>query len=261
MALRRFYLSPAMVRHPRPEITGSDAGHICRVLRLGADDFVELFDGTGSTYLARIISASPGQVQLTITESFDPPPDSGVRITLAQGILKERKMDDLVRQLTELGIHRWMPFFAARSVPVPNSKGLGKRMDRWQKIVLEAAKQCRRGKIPQIEPAARFEDVIDASAESDLKIIFWEGTLQSFDIPGASAPQPREIMVMVGPEGGFDPAEVRCARECGFITAGLGPRILRAETAALAACTLVQYQFGDMGHHPFAPDTFSEWSP
>ena len=172
-----------MVHHPQPEITGSDAGHICRVLRLSAGDAVELFDGSGNGYRAKIVSASPKRVRFTIEETFPLLSESSVHITLAQGILKDRKMDDLIRQLTELGIDRWMPFYAARSVPVPGKKGVGTRLDRWEKIALEAVKQCRRGHVPQISPAGDFDDVLAASAGCDLKIIFWEGAPQAFDIP------------------------------------------------------------------------------
>ena len=247
MALRRFYIPPEMARHPQPEITGSDAGHIYRVLRLSTGDAVELFDGTGNAYRARILSSSPRRVLFSIEETFRPLSESSVQITLAQGMLKDRKMDDLVRQLTELGIHRWMPFYAARSVPAPGKKGLGARLARWEKIALEAVKQCRRGRIPQIAPVNNVDDMLAASAESDLKVIFWEDAPQAFDIPWTAPPKPTKIMVVVGPEGGFDPGEIRRAQAHGFLTTGLGPRILRAETAALAGCTLVQYHFGDMG--------------
>ena len=144
MTLRRFHIAPKMIHAAHPEITGSDAGHICRVLRLSVGDAVELFDGTGNGYRARIVSASPRRVRFRIEETFALLCESSVHITLAQGMLKDRKMDDLIRQLTELGIDCWVPFYAARSVPVPGKKGLGTRLERWEKIALEAVKQCRR---------------------------------------------------------------------------------------------------------------------
>lgn len=253
MNLRRFYITPANVRHPQPEITGSDAGHICRVLRLSIGDAVELFDGTGNGFRAQIESLSPKRVRLTITDSFALQSESPVRITLAQAMLKDRKMDGLIRQLTELGIDHWIPFYAARSVPVPTKKGLGSRLDRWEKIALEAVKQCRRGHVPQITPADNFDRLMLASATYDLKILFWEDSPQAFDIPERIPQKPDKLMLVVGPEGGFDPGEVMRAQAHGFLTAGLGPRILRAETGALAALTLVQYCFGDMGN-PMADD-------
>jgi 16S rRNA (uracil1498-N3)-methyltransferase len=240
-------MPPETVRHPQPEISGSDAIHICRVLRLSAGDEVELFDGIGSGFRARILSTSPKRVLFRIEAAYPLTSESSVQITLAQGILKDRKMDDLIRRLTELGLDNWMPFYAARSVPVPGDKGMGKRLNRWEKIALEAVKQCRRGRVPRIMPADNFDAMLAASAESDLKLIFWEGAPQAFDIGDTAPSKPKRITLALGPEGGFDPGEVQLAHEHGFLTAGLGPRILRAETATLAACTLVQYRFGDMG--------------
>lgn len=156
-------------------------------------------------------------------------------------------MDTLIRQLTELGIDRWVPFYAARSVPAPSQKGLGKRIDRWEKIAIEAVKQCRRGRLPQIRPAGNFNQLLEVSDAYDLKIMFWEDTPQAFSIPATVPHTPKQVLLVVGPEGGFEIDEVRQARAHGFLTTGLGPRILRAETATLAALTLVQYGFGDMG--------------
>lgn len=243
MALRRFYMAPEMVDQPQPVITGPDAGHICRVLRLSTDDIVELFDGTGKGYRARIVSASAKRVSFAIETSFTLLSESPVHITLAQGILKDRKMDALIRQLTELGVDCWMPFYAARSVPSPGNKGIGKRLARWEKIAIEAVKQCRRGRVPRIIPADTFNNMLAAAADCDRKIIFWEDANQAFDVPLTPV---KKILVVVGPEGGFDPGEIQKAKAQGFLITGLGPRILRAETAALAACTLVQYCFGDM---------------
>lgn len=253
MTLRRFYIAPEMVHRAQPEINGSDAGHICRVLRLSAGDVVELFDGTCKGYRARIVSASPDQVRFAIEETVALLSESSVQITLAQGMLKDRKMDTQIRQLTELGIDCWMPFYAHRSIPVPGRKSLRTRLDRWEKIALEAVKQCRRGDIPRIAPAIDLNAILAASGEYDLKVIFWEDVPLALDLPGIGSRPPQRIMVVVGPEGGFEPGEVERTQAHGFTTAGLGPRILRAETAALAACTLVQYRFGDMGPH--APQT------
>ncbi|MFO7714196.1 16S rRNA (uracil(1498)-N(3))-methyltransferase [Desulfosarcina sp.] len=247
MSLRRFYLAPEMIGSLQPEITGSDAGHICRVLRLSPGDAVELFDGAGNGYRAKITSASPRRVAFSIEKKFALLAESPVHITLAQAILKDRKMDDLIRQLTELGLDRWMPFYAARSVPLQAKKESATRLARWEKIALEAVKQCRRGRVPRIAPARDFDDMLAASDEYDLKIIFWEEAAQAFGLNGTAPLKPKKIMLAIGPEGGFDAGEIQRAQACGFFTAGLGPRILRSETATLAACTLLQYRFGDMG--------------
>ncbi len=240
-------MPPEMIREARPVITGPQAGHICRVLRLAAGDSVELIDGTGNGYRAIIVSASPKQVQLQIEKTFALLSESPVHITLAQGFLKERKMDDLLPPLTELGIHRWIPFFCSRSVPVPNRKGLSKRLERWEKIAIESVKQCRRAVIPEIRLAESFDEMLAESASADLKLIFWEDASKRFDWQNRPMQKPNTIMMAVGPEGGFQEDEIRRAREQGFVIAGLGPRILRAQTAALTAVAIVQHKFGDMG--------------
>ncbi|HSO18874.1 MAG TPA: 16S rRNA (uracil(1498)-N(3))-methyltransferase, partial [Desulfosarcina sp.] len=198
MNLRRFYITPEMAGLPRTEITGSDAGHICRVLRLAAGDTVELFDGAGSGYRARIVSATPRRVQLAVEASYLLQSESPVAISVAQAVLKDRKMDDLVRQLTELGIARWMPFYAARSVPVPGKKDMGPRRGRWEKIAVEAVKQCRRGRIPRISPVGSFDDILAASAEHDVSVLFWEGAPLGFDLSAAVPPMPRSMLLAIG---------------------------------------------------------------
>jgi 16S rRNA (uracil1498-N3)-methyltransferase len=246
-SLRRFFIPPEMVDSPSPEISNSEARHICRVLRLTTGDVVELFDGTGKGYRARIVSAAPDRVRFAINGSYPLTTESPAHITLAQGFLKARKMDDLIRPLTELGIHCWQPFYAARSVSRPKGGSLGKRLDRWNKKALEAVKQCRRGRIPLIQPVETLADVLMASAGFDLNLFFWEGEPLAAKLPEVAPPTPRSVLVVVGPEGGFTSDEVQLAKTNDFLICGLGPRILRAETAALAACSVVQYRFGDMG--------------
>ncbi|PID40043.1 MAG: rRNA methyltransferase [Proteobacteria bacterium] len=245
--LRRFFIPPEMIGADTPEITGSGAGHICRVLRLTAGDEVELFDGSGNGYRAEIESANSIRVRFTIVASYPLATESPARITLAQSFLKERKMDDLIRPLTELGIHCWRPFPAARSVARPKRQSLEKRLERWHKKALEAVKQCRRGRIPAIEPADSLTEILATSDGFDLKLFFWEGKPLSTDIFAGSRSSPQSILAVVGPEGGFTSDEAEMAQSNGFLICGLGPRILRAQTAAIAACTVVQCRFGDMG--------------
>ncbi len=244
MSLRRFYIPPEAIANERPSISGDDAGHITRVLRLKPGDTVELFDGTGMGYRARILDMASKRVSFTVEETYALSTESPTHITLAQGVLKDRKMDDLIRQLTEIGIDCWMPFHAARSVPQPRGKRQEKRVARWEKIAIEAVKQCRRGCIPEIRPFDSLKAVLATSESFDGKLLFWEETNHAFSPP--QKPMKR-IMIIIGPEGGLDAEEVRLAKEHGFLTAGLGPRILRAETATLAAAILAQYCFGDLG--------------
>jgi 16S rRNA (uracil1498-N3)-methyltransferase len=146
-------------------------------------------------------------------------------------------------------MNRWIPFFSERSVPRPDKKRLAVRMQRWQKIAQESFKQCGRSVLPQITAPLAFEDVLELGQACDAKYIFWENETQPIDRTFAinSNHTINDILIMLGPEGGFGMQEIQKAETYGFEVAGLGPRILRAETATIAACALMQYLYGDMG--------------
>ena len=246
--MRRFFIKQSETALPTSVITGTDAKHIKKVLRLEQRDIITLFDGAGSEYEARIISLSAGSVNVSIIRSFPSTTESPVQIIVAQSFLKQRKMDNLVRQLTELGITKWVPFISKRSVPRPDNKRLAARTNRWKKISREALKQCNRSRIMEIGPTVSFEDIFNISKQSSLKIAFWENESKSSNLALARSNRHfTNIFIMIGPEGGFTPQEIEKAKACGFITATLGPRILRAETATIAASVLMQYLFGDIG--------------
>jgi len=246
--MRYFFIEPTRVTGPVASITGPEAHHIKNVLRLKPGDGLKLFDGTGFEYDAVITGVSVKEVAVKIQRRLKAASQSGVQIIVAQAFLKEKKMDDLVRKLCELGVAHWIPFFSQRSIPRPDAKRLAGRSQRWQRIATEAVKQCRRVDTPQIGDALSFEEVLDFSSNCDLKIVFWENesSLLTRDLAAEENPL-KKILVMLGPEGGFSDQEIKMVRNCGFVSAGLGPRILRAETATIAAVTLVQYIFGDMG--------------
>ena len=246
--MRRFFIKQSETAGPISVITGTDAKHIKKALRLKPGDIITLFDGAGNEYEARIISLSADSVNVSIMRSFPSTTESPIQIIVAQAFLKQRKMDNLVRQLTELGITKWVPFISKRSVPTPDNKRLAVRTNRWKKISKEALKQCNRGRIMEIGPTVSFEDTFNISKQSSLKIAFWENESKSLNLALAQSNKHfNSIFIMIGPEGGFTSQEIEKAKACGFITATLGPRILRAETATIAASVLIQYLFGDIG--------------
>lgn len=247
--MRYFFIEKSEIGKPTVAITGSDAKHIKNVLRMKPGDTIGLFDGEGLDYESHIVSVSTGSVELSVVRSFPSTAESPVHITVAQAYLKDRKMDDLIRQVTELGIKQWTPFFAERSVPRPDEKRLNSRTKRWKKIAKEALKQCKRGYVTAVGKPVTFEDALNLGQGSDLKIAFWERESKPIDslIKPVREKRIDRIFVLLGPEGGFTAGEIESARAGGFVTAGLGPRILRAETATLSACILLQYLFGDMG--------------
>jgi 16S rRNA (uracil1498-N3)-methyltransferase len=245
--MRYFFIEESELKDSIFNITGPDARHIKTVLRMKPGDKIGLSDGKGFEYEAKIMDLSPGRVKASLIRRFPSTAESPLKIIVAQAFLKEKKMDGLVRQLSELGIVKWIPFIAERSVPSPNKKQHLARTKRWEKIAKEALKQCRRGRIMEIGETVSFEEILNLGQSCDLKVIFWEDELQPVN---ANLTRPsiqiNSVFALIGPEGGFAQKEIEKARDHGFVTVGLGPRILRAETATVAACVLLQYLFGDM---------------
>jgi 16S rRNA (uracil1498-N3)-methyltransferase len=247
--MRRFFVTSIDENKSNVSLSGSEAKHIKNVLRLKPGDMIRLFDGSGCEYDAVIKHLATNKTELVIARKVDATAESSVHLMVAQGFLRQKKMDNLVRQLSELGMTRWIPFFSERSVPRPDKKRLAARLERWQKIVRESFKQCGRSVLPEISAPVSFEAVLTLGQTCTLKYIFWENEsrpLASKSVRRLPKSEQR-IIVVLGPEGGFTAREIERAKDCGFEVAGLGPRILRAETATLAACTLMQYIYGDLG--------------
>jgi 16S rRNA (uracil1498-N3)-methyltransferase len=247
--MRHFFIELPEKNKTTVSLKGSEARHIKNVLRLKAGDTIRLFDGSGFEYLAVITDLTGGRVELSIKQKSSAVTESPVQLIVAQGYLKQKKMDNLIRPLCELGMTRWIPFFSERSVPRPDKNRLADRTRRWQKIARESFKQCRRSILPQIEVPVSFGEMLAHGQFCDLNIIFWEDETRSLKrTAAADTTLPiKRILVVLGPEGGFTGREIDSAKDAGFTVAGLGPRILRAETASLAVCTLMQYIFGDLG--------------
>ena len=247
--MRYFFIEPVALQKSVVAIEGSEVRHIKNVLRLKPGDKIRVFDGEGFEYEASIHRFFADRVEIKIRRKFPGTKESPVQIAVAQALLKEKKMDRLLRHLCELGVTRWIPFISERSVPKPGEKRLSARAQRWNKIVKESCKQCQRSKLPEIIKTLTFEDLLAYGQSCDLKIVFYENesaTLKSLMAPNPPA-TPRKILLILGPEGGFSDQEIENARAAGCLVAGLGSRILRAETAAIAACTLTQFLYGDMG--------------
>lgn len=247
--MRRFYIHPDRVESSDIFLSGPEARHLRMVLRLSVGDKVILFDGTDTEYDARIVSFKPGRVDLQITGVRLSPAEPDVKLTIAQALLKKRKMDGLVRQLTELGIHHWRPFIARRSISRPTKAKSLVQVKRWKSIAVEAVKQCRRGSPPIISSPVAFDDVLGASEDDTVKVILWEKATEPLKnrLPSPPLADNQQILLMLGPEGGFSETEIEAAKTKGFVTGSLGPRILRAETASLTACVLVLHHLGDLG--------------
>jgi 16S rRNA (uracil1498-N3)-methyltransferase len=192
------------------------------------------------------------QALLALAAAPEPP-----ELVLVQALARGEKLDLVVQKATELGVHRIVPVSTERAVPRVEEERGEARLVRWRKIAREAARQSRRTDLPRIEPLTTFAAAVSAQPADALKLVFWEQArarhLRSIvaehlgDAPVAPLPLPPTIVIAVGPEGGFSDEEVSIARASGFQVAGLGPRILRTETAAFTALAVIGYVFGDLG--------------
>lgn len=247
--MRRFSIHRKDIIGSTATIYGTDANHIQNVLRLSPGNAIELFDGSGIEYKAVISQMSSNKIEVTILEKTIPRTDSPMQMVIAQAFLKDRKMDRLVRQLTELGIYHFSPFIAERSIARPDMKRISKRIERWKKIAKESLKQCKRSIMPKIGPILSFEEILKLGKNYDSRIIFWENAkMPLHNTMKDNKTQENKALLILGPEGGFSDNEIEKAKAAGFVIASLGPRILKADTAPIAACTIIQYLFGDMGN-------------
>ncbi|MBN1866759.1 16S rRNA (uracil(1498)-N(3))-methyltransferase [Candidatus Sumerlaeota bacterium] len=236
-------VSPKTVPLPPDE-----AHHAARVLRLKTDDAVRLFDGEGFFYEGRIARADKRGVEVEIRSAAESQAEARRRVALIVGVLKGRKIDFLVQKSVELGVAEILLFPAERSVAKRGAAIEGEATDeRIDRIVVSACKQCGRATLMPVRFFARLEDALDAVPAGATRYVFWEATAHSRaeQKSGFAAPDDGAC-ALIGPEGGFTPEEIEAVRAAGFETRSLGPRILRAETAALAAATILLYQAGEL---------------
>jgi 16S rRNA (uracil1498-N3)-methyltransferase len=243
----RFYVPHPLLENGRLKIEGSEVRHIRRVLRLKAGDRLVLFDGSGNEYEGIIAEENPSSVVFEVENILSSLKESPLEITLAQSLLKGEKMEYLIRKATELGIKKIIPFFSSRSVPLLDKPKKLKRYHRWEKIAIEACKQCGRTAIPKVEPLQSYSDMLGMAPAEALRLIPWEKEGQGLKEVLKESKGRTKIFFMVGPEGGISDEEAGEAKKAGFIPITLGKRILRSETAALCVLSVLQYEWGDMG--------------
>jgi 16S rRNA (uracil1498-N3)-methyltransferase len=241
---------------PRPLDTGDTCAaaedqvrYLQSVLRMQEGDPLIVFNGSDWEYDAVIRHTQAGALALEII-SKRPVPQDEIEITLCQAIPKVDKMDGIIRHATELGVRRIIPFLAERSIPRwPAAKGPQKR-ERWQKIAVEAARQCGRIDVPEIGEIATFAEMLTTAPEGALRLIPWEeeagrGIREVLRDPRYDGTQ--RFHLVIGPEGGFTRDELALARRASFLPVSLGRRVLRVETAALTVLAILQYERGAIG--------------
>jgi 16S rRNA (uracil1498-N3)-methyltransferase len=248
--MARFYIPNLHIQNGLLKIEGDEVKHIRKVLRLKAGDEILVFDGMGKEFEGTIIGEGRSSVMVEIQRILSPKGDSPLEVTLAQSLLKGEKMDYLIQKATELGVKEIIPFFSSRTVPVVEKTRRLKRHQRWEKIAIEASKQCGRGVVPKIESLQDYSDMLHTASTDSIRLILWErGERDGFALKEVleRSKENAKIFFVTGPEGGFSRDEVEKAKRAGFAAVTLGRRILRAETASLCFLSILQYERGDMG--------------
>ena len=248
--MRRFFVDPENITGPHAVLSGAEARHLSTVLRLAPGAAVTLFDGSGSYYEALLTKVSPNRVEakiVAITPYVEEIEDFQPLLHLGMGVLKGRKMDLVIQKTTELGIKSLHPFHSRYCAAREQAGG---RLQRWRKIAREACKQCNRPQPPELHEVMDFQALLARSGDDapDLKLIFWEeaGRQNSLQESLAAVDNIHSVLLLIGPEGGFSSEEVAAALGAGFQSVTLGGRILRAETAAIAAVAILQHALGNL---------------
>jgi 16S rRNA (uracil1498-N3)-methyltransferase len=247
MTLRRFVVAPGAIQADRVRFDPEEAHHLAHVLRLRPGAVIEAVDGTGRVYTVRLEMVAAGKAWGVIVGEVSPSGESPCAITLAQAILKGDRMAWLVQKATELGVTRIVPLETARVVAHVSGEGGAGRRRRWERVAREALKQCGRSVLPVVDPPRTLGEVLAGSAGHEAVWLCWEGGGTPASALARRAGRVRRLLLLVGPEGGFTDDEVARAQAAGASLVGLGPRILRAESAGLVAVTLGQHLFGDLG--------------
>lgn len=219
-------------------ISGNDGNHISRSLRMHPGDSLTLCDGAGYDYTCVIERITDDLVELNVTEKSRTLSEPDVFLTLYQGLPKSDKMDMIVQKAVELGASAIVPTMTARCVSRPDEKSAKKKRERWEKIAQEAAKQCGRGILPSVLPLKSFSEALREACAKGPVLFFYEGGGASLSAVLKEHPG-KYLSVFIGPEGGFALEEVEMAQKANVSFSTLGPRILRTETAPLAAITAV----------------------
>lgn len=240
MQRHRFFAPPANLHESTLLLDTDESHHLARVLRLLPGAMVYAFDGKGTEYECEIARVHKERTELRIVARLSNEVESPLQLTLGQALVKGDKFDWIVQKATELGVTRIVPLVTEHS-EFKKVEGRELRLPRWRKIALEATKQCGRRALTEISEVQSFEQFCAANTDG-LRLIFSERQGKRLsDVPPASA-----VTMAIGPEGGWGEGELQQATAAGFLPIHLGARILRTETAALAAVTLTQYLFGDL---------------
>lgn len=242
MREHRLHLDEPVAGRAEVSVSGDRARYLVRVLRLGVDAPLTVFDGAGGEYRARITALGRDRVTLAVDEHLAVERESPLSVRLLQGVSRGERMDLVIQKATELGVAEIVPVITKFSVVKLDGERAERRQRHWQAVAVAACEQCRRNRVPVVAPVCTFAEALAAEAPARLRLLLaaeGESRLATLARPSGG------VTLLIGPEGGLAPGEREAATAQGFRAVRLGPRILRTETAAIAALALLQGTWGD----------------
>jgi 16S rRNA (uracil1498-N3)-methyltransferase len=247
MSTNRFFVPGSSFEGGLVRLSREQAHQVRQVLRLEPGDTVVVLDDRGAEYEVTLTAVSPKEAVGRVVSTRPAAGEPRVQLTLFQSLLIREKFEWVLQKATEVGVTQIVPALTARSL-VRTKQIEENKLDRWQRILTEAAEQAHRGRIPRLESVVPFAEVFSRFIGFDRLLIAAPSEMVTLReaLGGIERPEP-SIALLIGPEGGFTEEEVALAREEGAIAIGLGPRILRTETAAVVASALILYELGEMG--------------
>ena len=240
----RFFMAGSNILGGMAIMKGRDAEHV-KVLRMRPGEDMIICDGQGTDYRCRLVSADKEQVEAEVIEVVRCPAEPSVKVTVLCGLPKGDKTDYIIQKCVEAGAYEIMFFSSKRCIA--RADNLEKKLERWQRISEEAAKQSGRGIIPQVSWAGDFTAVLDTAVKKDLGLFMYEtGEREALNTVLDANKQIETAAIITGPEGGFEEFEAKLAKVCGLHICSMGERILRCETAPVVALTAAMYATGNL---------------
>jgi 16S rRNA (uracil1498-N3)-methyltransferase len=246
--MQRYFIRPADIQDNRIVISGNDVHHMKQVMRFRPGDQVICCDGEGHDWISTIVEFTPQAVHLQIDQSLPSLAEPQSRITLAQALPKGQRWDLILQKATELGVSRITPFVSARTIVKITKQKVAAKQQRWQRIVKEAAEQSHRGRIPDVDVPLTWAELLERiEGRTTPTLLAYEQGGEPLHTVLEAMPKQPEIMLIIGPEGGFDQQEADEAQHRGARVVTLGKRILRTETAAIATLACLFYTQREFG--------------
>ncbi|HUU51213.1 MAG TPA: 16S rRNA (uracil(1498)-N(3))-methyltransferase [Nitrospinota bacterium] len=246
--MHRFFIKPENIKRNTITLSNEDVTRIRRVLRCKKGDCIKVLDGKGGEYLVQIEKIDPNIVKGRILERTFIKNIPDVSVVMGQGIPKGSKMDLIVQKATELGVDKIIPLITERTVVKINNQSSYKKIERWRRIAKGSSEQSCRSFVPEISHVMDLYHFFSKYRDADTKLILWEEEKNiRFRDRLRNIDKIKELILVIGPEGGFSKKEIKRAEDEGFVSVGLGFSILRTETAPLVTLSVIQYILGNLG--------------